>query len=195
MHRPKPTTPTPHEPPAHRPYAHPAALPLDDLLKQCTFEQGRSKGPGGQHRNKVETLVEVTHEPSGVMAHAGERREMSVNRKVAITRLRLALAMNVRTPVPLGEIGSELWKSRLQTKRGPDGKTSTRVVVNEHHEDYPALLAEAMDVIASANYDLAKAALRLQTSSSQLVKLLDKHKPALAEVNEQRKSRGMHALK
>ncbi len=195
MPDPKPTTPPPHDPPEHTPWAHPAALPIDDLLKQCSFEQGRGKGPGGQHRNKVETLVEVTHVPTGISAHAGERREMRVNRKVAIARLRLNLAVAHRTPVPIGEIGSELWRSRLQHKRTPDGRVTGRIVVNERHEDYPALLAEAMDVIAAASWDVSKAALRLETSASQLVKLLDKHKPALHEVNEQRRARGLHTLK
>lgn len=176
-------------------YPHPAAIPEEDLLKQCSFTQGRGKGPGGQHRNKVETLVEVTHTPTGVAAHAGERREMTVNRKVAIRRLRLALAVHHRLGVPIGEIGSELWKSRLQTKRDHSGTTRTRIVINETHHDYPALLAEAMDVVAAADYDVAKAALRLGTSSSQLVRLLDKHKPALAEVNNERKARNMHTLK
>lgn len=176
-------------------YPHPAAIPEEELLKQCSFTQGRGKGPGGQHRNKVETLVEVTHSPTGIAAHAGERREMTVNRKVAIKRLRLALAVRHRLGVPIGEIGSDLWKSRLHTKRDHSGIPRTRIVVNETHDDYPSLLAEAMDVIAAADYDVSKAALRLGTSASQMVRLLDKHKPALAEVNDQRKARSMHTLK
>lgn len=195
MTNPKPTTPVPHSPPAHPAWHHPAALPEEELLKDCSFEQGRGRGPGGQHRNKVETLVEVTHVPTGISAHAGERREMTVNRKVAITRLRLNLAVRHRMGVPSGEVGSALWKSRLERTKGADGKHTTRIVVNERHPDYPALLAEAMDVIAAAGYDVSMAAVRLGTTPSQLVKLLDKHKPALHEVNEQRKTRHMHSLK
>ena len=195
MTTPKPTTPVPHTPPTDAPWHHPAALPEEEFLKQCSFEQGRGRGPGGQHRNKVETLVEVTHTPTGIAAHAGERREMTVNRKIAITRLRLHLAVQHRTPVPLGEIGSALWRSRLHRTKTADGKPTTRLVISEEHHDYPALLAEAMDVIVAVDYDVPKAAIRLDTTPSQLVKLLDKHKPALAEVNKQRAARHMHTLK
>jgi hypothetical protein len=83
----------------------------------------------------------------------------------------------------------------MKRVRASDGTSTTRIVVNESHADYPSLLAEAMDVIAAAGYDVSKAALRLGTTASQLVKLLDKHKPALHEVNEQRKARNMHTLK
>ena len=33
-----------------------------------------SSGPGGQHRNKVETAVVITHTPSGIQGEASERR-------------------------------------------------------------------------------------------------------------------------
>ena len=41
------------------PPPHPAMLPEETLLKQCTTEFGRMAGPGGQHRNKTETGVQL----------------------------------------------------------------------------------------------------------------------------------------
>jgi hypothetical protein len=166
---------------------HPATLPDDALLKECRVGKGRSSGPGGQHRNKVETQVILTHLPTGLTAQAGERRSAAENLKVATRRLRLALATEVRTPVPIGDARSELWRSRCS----PDG----HIACNPGHRDYPSMLAEAMDMLAAAGYDPRKAALRLCCTMSQLVKLLKEHPPALDALNHARRARRKHPLK
>ena len=168
---------------------HPAALPDDELLKECVLTRGRTSGPGGQHRNKVATAVELVHKPTGIAAHAGERREPSVNMRVALRRLRLALAVEHRTPPRkthgFEEIASELWRSRRRDKQ---------LSVSERSKDLPAILAEAFDILSDSRWDPRKAGLRLGVSASQLIKLAKKHPPALAYWNEQRKRRGQGAL-
>lgn len=166
---------------------HPATLPDPDLLKQCDLTKGRSGGPGGQHRNKVETKVTLHHSTTGIEAHAGERRSALDNKRVALFRLRLALAIQVRHPVPIGDARSELWKSRCS----PDGKISC----SPEHRDFPALLAEALDMIESTHLDTQRAALRLGCSHSQLIKLLKDHPAALEHVNKQRADRDLHELR
>lgn len=166
--------------------AHPASLPDETILADCTLERGRIGGPGGQHRNKVETAITLTHRPTGQSAQAGERRSPKDNQRMALRRLRLAIATNIRTPVPAGEIRSDLW---LERTRG--GK----VAINPNHRDFPTMLAEAMDVVWAARMDIRKAAARLQVSRTQLVRLIAKHPAALAEMNAarvQRKLRPLH---
>jgi hypothetical protein len=181
--------------PAQRPREiagpHPASLDVDALLRECTISRGRSGGPGGQNRNKVETLVDIHHEPTGIAAHAGERRTVLENRRVAITRLRLALAILVRTAVASGECRSDLWRSRC----AETGKQAGRIAVNPEHEDFPALLALALDVLWASDFDPKLAATRLCCTSSQLVKLIKDHPHALPWVNAHRLARGEHALK
>ncbi len=171
---------------------HPASLPEDRLLTQCTVTTGRVAGPGGQHRNKVETHVEIRHEPSGLIGQAGERRSQIENKRVALKRLRLLLATAHREPVPRGEIGSPLWRSRLKppTERGAGG----RIACNPDHGDYPTLLAEALDAIYAAGWDHTLAAVRLDVSPSQLVKLIKDHPPALAALNAARAEAGLRRL-
>jgi protein subunit release factor B len=77
---------------------HPAALPLPDLQPLCDITRTRRSGPGGQHRNKVETAVVITHRPTGISAQASERRSQAENLAVAWKRLRVELAFGVREP-------------------------------------------------------------------------------------------------
>jgi peptide chain release factor len=54
---------------------------------ELRFDTMRASGPGGQHVNKTETAVRVTHVPSGLAATAREERSQSANRKLALARL------------------------------------------------------------------------------------------------------------
>lgn len=171
----------------HVPPPHPACLDPEQLLRECEVGRGRSGGPGGQHRNKVETLILLKHLPTGIEAHAGERRSAEQNRHVAIQRLRERLAVDVRTPVPAGEIRSPLWLSRCD-RHG-------RLACNPAHADFPALLAQALDVVWACELDVKRASLRLACTASQLIKLIKDHPPALQRLNAARAEAGEHPLK
>lgn len=58
------------------------------LKKQVVMETYRSRGPGGQRKNKVETAVRLKHLPSGVTVIATDHRSQAENRKLALERLR-----------------------------------------------------------------------------------------------------------
>lgn len=193
-----------------QPIDHPACLPDDVLLSQCEMSKNRTRGPGGQHRNKVETAVTLVHGPTGVSAQASERRSVVENQRVALKRLRFALAVEVRRPAPPGEIGSALWRSRRTAPPSPKTEEIApglrvrvpvsatgggRIHCNPDHHDMPALIAEALDVIAEAGWDAKTAAIRLQVSATQLVRLLKDHPPALERLNRERMARGDHPLK
>lgn len=47
----------------------------------------KSSGAGGQHVNKTESAVRVTHIPTGLAAVAKEERSQHLNRKLALSRL------------------------------------------------------------------------------------------------------------
>ncbi len=70
------------------------AARLDDetLLRECELQFFIASGPGGQHRNKTESGVRLTHPPTGVTVTATERRSQAQNRGVALERLREAFA-------------------------------------------------------------------------------------------------------
>ena len=165
---------------------HPAALADEQLLADCEVRRQRVRGPGGQHRNKVETGIALTHVPSGIQATASERRSQAENRQAALFRLRLRLAVQIRTPMDQRTPSpSPLWQSRCQGR-------SLRV--NVEHRDFPTLLAEALDAVAAAEFDLAPAADHLKVSPSQLARFLQQESEAWQQVNAERRQRGLRPL-
>ena len=165
---------------------HPASLELAELLKHCQVRRQRRSGPGGQHRNKVETAIFIEHQPSGVTAEACERRSQEANRQQAVFRLRVNLAIDVRSEISAAAPPSELWQSRCR---------GGKIAINVEHDDFPAVLAEAMDHIHAHAWDVTAAAQVLTCSTSQFVKLLQKEPRALAVVNHHRAERNLHPLK
>lgn len=168
---------------------HPSLLPESELLLDCDIERTRRGGPGGQHRNKTETAIVVTHRPSGVSGQASERRSQRDNRKVAINRLRLNLAVAVRCSIDLTDESvkpSESWTSRVR---------GGKINVSVSHAEFPGLLAEALNWVGSTNFELPAAARRLGLSTSQLVKFLKSCPEAWQMVQQHRVAQGLPRLK
>ncbi|QDU81296.1 Peptide chain release factor 1 [Polystyrenella longa] len=165
---------------------HPAELSPDQLLKECRVTRTRRSGPGGQHRNKVETAIVLDHLPTGLQAEANEERSQPANQRKALKRLRLKLAVEIRQPERLDQIPSQFWKNRFPTGR---------LQISAKHEEFPVVLAEALDALQGNDYEVNRAAIQLGCSGSQLTKLLKQEQTAWVEVNRIRSELGYHKLK
>ena len=84
--------------------------------RDLTFSTFRATGPGGQHRNKVETAVRVLHKPTNVFVTASDSRSQVQNRKSAIEKVKLALQKYELSK--LQQRLDEQWKEHLTLQRG-----------------------------------------------------------------------------
>lgn len=90
----------------------------EELLAACDVEPFRGSGPGGQHRNKTETGVRLTHRPTGIVVQASERRSRTQNLGVALDRLRARLVELRTPPPPTRRPTKPTWGSQLRRREG-----------------------------------------------------------------------------
>jgi len=156
---------------------------LDDaaLIATCRVERCRSHGPGGQHANKTESAVRLTHLASGEQASCQDHRDHGRNLVDATARLRLRLALRLRGLADPAVIARH--------RRG------RQIALGPRSRDYPAAVAAGLDALAAAAGSLPLAAEALGLSSSQLAGLLTADKEARQAANALRAGCGLGALK
>ena len=84
--------------------------------KEIKIETMRASGPGGQHVNKTESAVRVTHLPTGLSVSAREERSQHANRRLALARL--AERLNERGKVGERGMQKERWNQHAALERG-----------------------------------------------------------------------------
>lgn len=169
-------------------------LLLDDeaLARQCEVDRYRASGPGGQHRNKTESAIRLRHVHYGVVVHADGSRSQAENRAQAIVRMREALALGVRLPLPAQPVP---WRpdAALAAFIADGGRSITR----RTRAAGAVLLqfARLLDVLEACNGELAAAASVLGVGSSALSKLLIYDDAVARATNELRSRHGLRALR
>ncbi len=73
-------------------------------------------------------------------------------------------------------------------------RCSEKIAGSEHHDDFPVMIAEALDALDAKEFDVRKSAAALGCSTSQLVCFIASVPAALAVVNTQRLACSLHRL-
>jgi protein subunit release factor A len=94
------------------------------LKKLVVIETYRSRGPGGQRKNKTETSVRLKHLPSGITVIATEHRSQAENKRLAFERLsERLLRLNrprkrrIPTSVPSGVIERKKEEKKIHSTK------------------------------------------------------------------------------
>lgn len=84
--------------------------------EEIKIETMRSSGPGGQHANKTESAIRVTHLPTGLSAISREERSQYLNKKLALFRLETLLSEQEQRARKDDE--DKCWRYHDQVERG-----------------------------------------------------------------------------
>ncbi len=120
-------------------------------LKIDTF---RSSGAGGQHVNKTESAIRITHVPSGIVVENQTERSQHANRDKALKRLKAQLldAERSRQQAAQAEtrrlqVGSGDRSQRIRTYNFPQGRITDHRVEGLTLYDLPNILDGDIDAL------------------------------------------------
>jgi peptide chain release factor 1 len=120
-------------------------------LKVDTF---RSSGAGGQHVNKTDSAIRITHLPSGVVVESQTERSQHANRDKAMKRLRAMLVeaeTDRRAAVQAADrklqVGSGDRSQRIRTYNYPQGRITDHRVEGLTLYDLPNVLEGNLDAL------------------------------------------------
>lgn len=101
----------------------------------------RGSGPGGQHRNKTESGVQITHRPTGMRVRADKERHQLANKHAAMALLQERLAGGMvsqhlanqnddrRQQIGSGERGDKVRTIQVQNDNVRDHRTGRSITV------------------------------------------------------------------
>ncbi len=116
----------------------------------------RSGGAGGQHVNKTESAIRITHVPTGVVVTCQTERSQLKNRALAMSLLRSRLyaaeqerLAKERTDLRSGQVGTAGRSEKIRTYNFPqDRVTDHRANVN--FSNIPSIMLGKLDIIVAA---------------------------------------------
>ena len=150
-------------------------IDIDIRPEEIRIDTMRAGGAGGQHVNKTDSAVRITHLPTGIVAVSAEKSQHQ-NRRLAMQVLRARLfemerdrAANARAAQRRDQVGSGDRSQRIRTYNFPQGRvTDHRIGLTLHKLDEVlegAALDELIDALVANDQASQLAAMKSDASA------------------------------
>jgi peptide chain release factor 1 len=127
---------------------------IDINEKDLKVDTMRASGAGGQHVNKTDSAIRITHLPSGIVIYVQEDRSQHKNRAKAMAMLRAKLydeerikRDSERAAERRGQIGSGDRSERIRTYNFPQGRVTDHRINLTLYKLPQVMTGEALDEI------------------------------------------------
>jgi hypothetical protein len=187
------------------------SLSDQELLAQCDMHTYKSSGPGGQHRNKVSSAVRLRHRETGVTAHGDDSRSQHQNKAMALKRLRMNMALRLRSPLPDASLpdGGQVQAGETSATRrtippvvmecmfiarGGDAKGNQRLEIGSKDHRFWQVAAFVLDVLEAHGGQLAAVASYIGITTGNLSRMIESERHLFAAGQDIRKAHGLKPL-
>ncbi|MGY0558155.1 MULTISPECIES: peptide chain release factor 1 [unclassified Lysobacter] len=130
----------------------PEGEPIEINPADLRVDTFRSSGAGGQHVNKTDSAIRITHLPSGIVVESQTERSQHANRDTAMKRLRATLAEQQASKAATAiaqdrklQVGSGDRSQRIRTYSYPQGRITDHRIEGLTLYDLPNILTGDLD--------------------------------------------------
>ncbi|HEY5613423.1 MAG TPA: peptide chain release factor 1 [Lysobacter sp.] len=130
--------------------------PIEINAADLRVDTFRSSGAGGQHVNKTDSAIRITHLPSGMVVESQTERSQHANRDKAMKRLKamlldaqVAKAAAAQAETRKLQVGSGDRSQRIRTYSYPQGRITDHRVEGLTLYDLPNVLTGALDELVA----------------------------------------------
>ena len=134
----------------------PEGEPIEINASDLRVDTFRSSGAGGQHVNKTDSAIRITHLPTGFVVESQTERSQHANRDKAMKRLaaNLAEAQAAKAAAAIAEdrklqVGSGDRSQRIRTYNYPQGRITDHRVEGLTLYDLPNVLTGDLDALVA----------------------------------------------
>jgi peptide chain release factor 1 len=130
--------------------------PIEINASDLRVDTFRSSGAGGQHVNKTDSAIRITHMPSGVVVESQTERSQHANRDKAMKRLHAILAEAQAAKAAAAQaatrklqVGSGDRSQRIRTYSFPQGRITDHRVEGLTLYDLPNVMTGDLDALVA----------------------------------------------
>ena len=134
----------------------PEGEPIEINPADLRVDTFRSSGAGGQHVNKTDSAIRITHAPSGIVVESQTERSQHANRDKAMKRLKamlaeaqIAKAAAAQAETRKLQVGSGDRSQRIRTYNFPQGRITDHRVEGLTLYDLPNVIAGDLDALVA----------------------------------------------